>query len=130
MKILRSAIQRLLYLGIDLQQPIQNHLFNHRNVLAILVLGLSTVSSAMYFFRVANTFTEYTYSIYAFSSMLLTTIVVLIVVFETPLFIKCLNSVDNALNERKPYAVLCMHLLHIHNLHKAAIKNFICESNS
>lgn len=101
MKILQSAERSFLNLGVDRQQLMKNHPFNCRNVFAILVLSLSVISCGTYLFRVANTFEEYTYSIYAFLTMLLPLTVLLIVVFNMQEYFDGLNAVEKTVNERK-----------------------------
>lgn len=90
MKILQTALRNFSTLGINSQQAFENRPLNIHSVLACLVLSSSTVSCAMYFFRLANTFIEYTYSIFGFSSLLQQ--------FFWSLHRKCGNSLTFSIN--------------------------------
>lgn len=101
MKILRRAQRNISILGINPRQGLKNHPFNCRNVLALVVLILSTILCGMHLFRLANTFIEYTHSMYAFSSLFFSTSIVLIVLFKMPLLFKSLTEMETAIDERK-----------------------------
>lgn len=123
MKILQSAQQNFSYLGVDPPPAKENHPFNWRNVLTVLVLVLSTISSAMYLVRLANTFMEYTFSICAVSSMLVATIILLITLFKIrSKLTDCLGVFQKLIDERKLISILskfkfvqlfqwCVHIL-------------------
>lgn len=108
MNILRRAQRNISNLGIDSQQAIQKHPFNCRNVLALLVLSLSTVACGMHFFRLANTFIEHTYSIYTFSSMFLSTAILLIILSKMRLYFEILAAMEKAINERKQTSIIVL----------------------
>lgn len=114
MQILQSARQSFLHLGIDPQQAFQTHPFNRKNVLAMFMLSLSTISAGLYFFREAKTFTEYTFSMYAFSSMLVATIIVSMVSIKAQLLFECLDIFESVINESKSVPIIvfkCIKLL-------------------
>lgn len=102
MKILQSAIWHAAALGVNPQQAYVKHpAFSCRSVLAFLALSLSAVSCALYFIRLANTFIEYTYTIYALSSMIVTNAILLIVSFKMREFFDILHQLEDTINERK-----------------------------
>lgn len=101
MKILLTAIQNFSALGVNLQQANRNHPFNCQSVLAFLVLSLSIISCGMFFFRLANTFIEYTYSIYGFSSMIVATAILLVILLKMRQFFETLDALEKAINKRK-----------------------------
>lgn len=101
MHILQSAQKDLKDLGIIFHQSIQKHSFNRKNMLAILILGLSAILCVIYLYRIANTFIEYTYSVYAFSSMLVTATILAILIWKSPQYSVCLNKMETVINDRK-----------------------------
>lgn len=100
MKVLQSTQRSFWHLGVDPQQALQSHPFNRRSVMAIVVLSLSTISCLINLLYVANTFIEYTLSIYAFTSMLVSTAIVLMVVFSMGPLLDCFNAIEKIINER------------------------------
>lgn len=87
MKLLRRAKEILSYAGITAEQSMKKSLVNRKSAIAILVLSLSTASCLLYILHDVNTFTEYTYSIAAFSSLLVATCISTISIWKMePLF--------------------------------------------
>lgn len=64
MKILQSTQWNLLILGIGIQQSNEKYRFNIRNSLALLILGLASISCYVQLFHVASNFKEYTDAVY------------------------------------------------------------------
>lgn len=95
MKILRRTLEIASYVGITAEQSIQPSLFNRKNVSALLVLSLTTISCLLYLLYDAKTFTEYTYSVAAFSSMLVATAILAIVIWKMKPLFNCLSLMEN-----------------------------------
>lgn len=99
MKIIQFTLKFTLYLGIGAYQSVQKHPFNRQNILALLILGSSTISCLIHFFRNAQTFADYTYSVAAFSSMLVATIVHAIILWKMPALFECLDELERCVDE-------------------------------
>lgn len=98
MKILETVVKWALHLGLRAHQK---NLFNRKNVWALFVMSLSTISCLIYLCRYANTFSEYTYAVAAFSSMLVSTIIQAITIWKAPPLFECLDLVKKNSEESK-----------------------------
>ena len=83
MILLKSVMEFLgLKLGLDKRQAIEeNYPINCKSMSTLVIFFLSTLSCGIHLFFEANTFIEYTYSIAAFSSMLVALVVFVIIIF-------------------------------------------------
>lgn len=118
MKILQMAIRNFSTFGIDWRrQDNQNNPLNCRSALAFLVLSLSTISCAMYFFRLASTFADYTFSIFGFSSMFVATAIMLVSFFVMEQCFHAFNALEDAINERKQHFIPWMSLFYMLHAH-------------
>lgn len=77
MHLLRTFGKDLLVIGIGREEAKQKYPFNRRNVLAVLILSLATVSCCLQLIFVANTFIDYTRSFYSASAMGVATLILL-----------------------------------------------------
>lgn len=91
MILLRFALKVASYGGVSAEQSIQKSLFNRKNIAALPVLSLSTISCSIYLLHEANTFAEYTYGVAAFSSMLVATAIFGIFIWKMKSLFYCLS---------------------------------------
>lgn len=63
-KVLQSTHRNFSILGIGIQQSNESSQFNQRNLSALFILGLASVSCYVQLFHVASNFQEYTDAVY------------------------------------------------------------------
>ena len=101
MKIIQSMQKFALHLGISVEQSIQKHPFNRRNVLALFVFGSATNLCALHVAYDEHTFSEYTIGIAAFSSMFVATTIFVIVLWRMRPLFECLCFMEEAITRSK-----------------------------
>lgn len=99
MKILETFRSESSKVGICLNvEPNQKHLFNSKVVVMLILLSIGTTLSCMHFFKIAETFKEYTISFYSASEIMVVTICAATVIWKTKPLLKYLDGLERTIN--------------------------------
>lgn len=99
--ILQTVQKSLSYLGIGLNPAHKLQSFNGKILIDLLILTTAIIWSLMYIFNDAETFTEYTSSIYLCSSFILIILVLIITIFHSTELYKIINACECIINMRE-----------------------------
>lgn len=101
MKLFQSSLKYFENMGIDSRQMRKRHLFNTKNVLALCMLFLNTISAAAYLRYEANTFYEYADSVYATSCGIMSCVIFMVVFWKMKKFFRFIKKFENLVESRK-----------------------------
>lgn len=99
MKLFMTIKRNYHVLGINSKQSIQAHPFNKRIVLGSITICLNIISHGVFLSEVANSFMEYTKSIYMFSAAVLVAINFENMVFKMTKLLKIFAHLDEHVNK-------------------------------
>lgn len=100
-KILHTVQKNLIYLGIGLNPAIKLQTSNGKILINFLILTTAVVWMLLYILNNAETFTEYTQSIYLSSSFILMILALIITIFNSTKLYKIINHCECLINIRK-----------------------------
>lgn len=102
MKYLQSVQNDYPILGISFNQSFEEkYPFNKQNRNTFFVLGLAIISNFVYFFHVAKTIDEFTFSIFTLTSLIVVTVVYGIVLWKLKSMSVIYNAVVKLTDESK-----------------------------
>lgn len=87
--------------GIDSQHANQKCLLNQRNVMVIIIFGLTFICKIVYLFHGVKTLVEYTESLYVVSTLVATILAFAIIIWKMPKLFEFIDNFENTIEERK-----------------------------
>lgn len=101
MKVFEIFQKNAIFIGIHANQLKRNHSFNKQNVQCFCVLGVLSIFSDFYFIRSANSFREYTQSVYITSMSNAVFLVFSIAIWQMESLFQFIDDVDQSYCARK-----------------------------
>lgn len=104
MKILQLTVRSCATLGYGPHQSTtQKYPINIKTVQAFFIICLALIFSCAYYFFEANTFDEYTLSVFVSATLMLVLVVHVILVWKNQPICELLDSFEKTVNERKQH---------------------------
>lgn len=97
-KILQIVQKNLITIGICPDSAMHLKSFNGKNLIGLLLLGSATFDMLMYIFTIAETFAEYTQSIYVCSACILIALALVITIFYSSKLYKTIIDCECLIN--------------------------------
>lgn len=98
MKIFHSIQKNFAILGVDLYQSKQDHAFNQRNVMVLIIFGLSLISGCVSVSH-ANTFSEYINAFHIGVTVAFGGLTFAIVMYQMKLLFAFIESIEKLIDE-------------------------------
>lgn len=101
MKFFTTSQQHFALMGISYDQSHQTYPFNVHNGTVLIILGLATISTTVFFFREPHSLKVYSESIYLICTLIISGINFTILIFKMQ---KCFEFIENfvcAIEKRK-----------------------------
>lgn len=124
MKVFETFQKNAIFIGINANQLERSHSFNTRSLQCFLVLGVLSIFSDIYFIRLANSFREYTQSVYITTMSNAVFLVFSIAIWQMEALFRFIDDVNQSYFSSEQWASF-IHLTKINDLNHSTTNDFI-----